>query len=45
MTDFGHYLMARAVAKQRAREHRLSFYAGCVVGGMMMLFAVQAMGA
>jgi hypothetical protein len=38
-----HELMARAVQKHRAHEHRLSFYAGCVVGGLLMLFAVQAL--
>jgi hypothetical protein len=38
-------LMAQAVNRHRAREHRLSFYAGCVVGGLLMLFATKAMAA
>jgi hypothetical protein len=41
MTDFSETV--RATQKHRAHEHRISFYAGCVVGGLLMLFAVQVM--
>jgi len=37
--------VVRAVQRLRAREHRIAFYAWCVVGGLLMLFATKAMAA
>ena len=40
-----HTMMAQAVQRRRAREHRLSFYTGFVIGGLALLFATKVFAA